>query len=483
VSIQVYRIVNRRRVIVKHVGTARSDEEKVEFLLIANEYIRNLTGQLSLFDVGRGEGLLPIDQKEFLGVYHTLYYDTISFLLNDMVLSGLGQGLLLDLVIIRIFEPASKLRSIELLDSYFGVKHRRQGYYDSAPKWLVMKDLVEAVVLDFAKRNYGFGFDILYYDVTTLYFESFKEDGFRTNGFSKDNKSQQPQILVALLVSKEGFPIAYDTFSGNTFEGHTILPVIMRFIAKNGVRSFVVVADAAMISSKNVELLRENGINYIVGARMANLPGKLLEQIDKGLPREDGKTIRLATNYGDLICSYSSKRYSKDKHEMDKQVQKAKELIDNPSKGKRLKFTKANGEKPTLNQQLIDKTIKLLGIKGYYTNIDRDTVSEKLIIDRYHELYKIEQAFRISKHDLQTRPVYHFKEDPIKLHLLICFMALAVSKHIEIAAGCSINHFVSRLKQVTDGRIRNTSTGLATKIRSQISPETKKLLSKIGLLT
>lgn len=143
----------------------------------------------------------------------------------------------MDLVIIRIFEPGSKLRSIELLEQNFGIRHRRQSYYESAPKWLDFKVKAEKIAVEFAKSHYSFDFDLLFYDVTTLYFETFKEDDLRKNGFSKDNKSQQPQILVALLVTREGFPIAYEVFSGNTFEGHTIIPVVKDFIIRNQVNS------------------------------------------------------------------------------------------------------------------------------------------------------------------------------------------------------------------------------------------------------
>jgi transposase len=319
-----------------------------------------------------------------------------------------------------------------------------------APKWLELKSEIESVVANFAKENYSFNFDLLFYDVTTLYFETFGEDELRKNGFSKDNKSQQPQILVALMVTKEGFPIAYEVFSGNTFEGHTIIPTVNDLIRKHAVKEFTVVADAAMISAENIKQLTENNINYIVGARLGNLSSERIEQIDRSISREDNKSIRIKTDNGFLICSYSSARYRKDKHEMEKQIEKAKYMVENPSKNKKLKFTKSNGQKLELNQKLIDKTQKLLGIKGYYTNLEENILNNKTVMERYHELYRIEQAFRISKNDLQTRPIFHFKEDPIKLHILICFMALAVLKYIELQFNISIKRFITELKKVTD---------------------------------
>ncbi|MFM7983044.1 MAG: transposase, partial [Candidatus Fonsibacter sp.] len=254
------------------------------------------------------------------------------------------------------------------------------------------------------------------------------EDELRKNGFSKDKKSDQPQILVALMVSKEGFPVGYQIFEGSTFEGHTFIPVIKSFSTINRVKNLVVIADAAMISDENVEALKQEGIHYIVGARLGNIKAELLEEIDTKLPRVDEQIIRLQTNKGYLICSFSKIRFRKDKYEMEKQIKRAKDLIATPSKSKKTKFTKSKGEQFELNQKLIDKTTKLLGIKGYYTDLKEVDCSSKNVIERYHQLYKIEQAFRIAKSDLATRPIFHFKQQPIQLHMLICFMALTTAK-------------------------------------------------------
>ena len=218
------------------------------------------------------------------------------------------------------------------MEQFFGIRHSRKTYYRIAPACIELKEEVEEKVVAFAQEHYAFNFDILFYDVTTLYFETFEEDGLRKNGFSKDNKSQQPQILIALMVTKEGFPIAYEVFPGNTFEGHTFIPVIKGFIQRNGVKEFTVVADAAMISTENVGQLVENNINYIVGARLGGIPAELLEAIDKKISREEGKSIRIKTDKGYLICSYSAVRYRKDLYEMNRQIEKAKQVVEKPSK-------------------------------------------------------------------------------------------------------------------------------------------------------
>lgn len=483
VSIQVYKIENRKRVIVRHIGTARNEQELSDLLVLANDFITKTSKQLFLFEDRQTGSVLYLKQTEFIGVYYTFLYDVVSKIVLAIGFDRINNGLLLDLVIMRMMEPASKLRSIELLEEYFGIRHRRQSYYRSAPLWPGLKSKAEGIALAFAKKHYTFNYDLLFYDVTTLYFEAFEEDGLRKNGFSKDNKSQQPQILVALMVSKEGFPIAYEVFAGNTFEGHTIIPVVKSFIIKNKVKNFTVVADAAMISTENIRALRENGINYIVGARLGNLSNELLGAIDKTILREDGRTIRIKTDKGYLVCAYSSVRYRKDKYEMEKQIEKARYIIDNPSKTKRPKFTQTKGQNMELNQKLIDKTQKILGIKGYYTDLEESMVGNATIVGRYHELYRIEQAFRVAKSDLKTRPMFHYKEEPIKLHLLICFMALVTSKHIELQTNGSIRKFIQECKKITTARLRNKITGEELKIRAELTPEIKEILEKFGLLT
>ena len=283
------------------------------------------------------------------------------------------------------------------------------------------------------------------------------------------------------MVTREGFPIAYSIFFGNTFEGHTILPVVNSFIEKHAVKEFTVVADAAMISTTNIQELLSNNINYIVGAKLGNLSNELIDRIDRSIIREDGKSIRLKSEYGYLICDYSSLRYRKDKYEMEKQIEKAKVIIETPSKSKKVKFIKTTGEQIELNQALIEKSKKLLGIKGYYTNLEENIANNQTIIGRYHELYKVEQAFRISKHDLQTRPIFHFKEEPINLHILICFMALVVSKHIELATGDSIRKFLTECNKVADARMLNKITNKETRIRTKLNDKILGYLKSLNL--
>lgn len=482
VAVQVYYLHNRKRVILKHVGSAASEDELDVLKIKAERFIRDYSNQVSLFPSVKSCAYSDLELYECVGFYYRFFYSIIQDLITQLGIEDLASNLLKDLITIRILEPSSKLRSIELIETYFGIKHRRQNYYKEAPKWNGLKDQVIQKVHDFAIKEYGFDYSLLFYDVTTLYFETFEDDDLRKTGFSKDSKSQQPQILVGLMVSKEGFPIAFDIFPGNTFEGHTILPVVKEFISKNNVNSFTVVADAAMISNENIKELKSAGIHFIVGARLGNLPQVVFDDLDAQIKREDGKIIRLQTDKGFLICSFSSVRYRKDKYEMEKQILKAQNILKSPSKNAKAKFVKANKQELKLNEELIKKTQKLLGLKGYYTDLDEHDLPTVKVLERYHELYKVEQAFRVAKSDLETRPIFHYKEEPIKLHLIICFLALAISKHIEIKTELSIRRFITEIKKVSDARMVNKITQKEVIVRGKLTKTTEEILMKLNLL-
>ena len=313
-AVQIIRYSNNRRIIVKHIGSGKTDDDIAALCEVASEYIKDAEIQIPLFPAADSrKSILLLEQCEYLGFYYSFLYDILYQIQAQIGYVHTTEILLTDLVIMRIVEPASKLRSIELIETYFGISHRRQRYYESALQWLNLKKQIEKQTLQFAIKEYKFDFSLLFYDVTTLYFETFDSDELRKPGFSKDGKSQQPQILVGLMVTPEGFPVSYEIFPGNTFEGHTILPIIKSFIKDYSVQHFTVVADAAMISSVNIAALQEAKISYIVGARLGNISKDLFSGIDTKLTRADGNIIRIKTDKGYLICSFSKKRYAKDK--------------------------------------------------------------------------------------------------------------------------------------------------------------------------
>jgi transposase len=283
------------------------------------------------------------------------------------------------------------------------------------------------------------------------------------------------------MVNKEGFPVSYEIFEGNIFEGDTFIPSILEFKNKHKVKKLTIVADAAMISFENVQKLIEHNLSYIVGARMGNLSSGVIEKISTTLNGTDGKTGRMKTDKGTLIFEFSQKRYRKDKREMEKQIRKAELLVEENTEGRRTKFLmlkKSENKKEKvyeLNNDLIKKTKLLLGIKGYYTNLSQKKANDKTVIDHYHNLWHVEKAFRIAKSDLQMRPVFASTKPAIEAHALICFMALAACRCMEHKTGKSTKKIVKLLKSITEARMKNLDTGEIFTMKQKLSPEVERL--------
>lgn len=480
VAVQVVRYENRRLIVVAHIGSAHNAAELTVLKKSAVLWIEKEAKQRSLFPLA--SNFVRLDHCRYLGARYGFIYEVLNRVIKHFSFCSLtDKQMFLDLIIIRIIEPASKLHSLELLAELFNVKHRRKDFYRCLGEFSLLKDKIENKILALAKKEFNFDFSLVFYDVTTLYFETFQSDELRKPGFSKDNKPQQPQILLGLIVDAQGFPVAYETFKGNEFEGKTFIPVIAALKRKHKIKELTVVADAAMLSLDNVKALKANGLSYIVGARIRNLSGKLIKEINAGLERKNQATIRLKTEHGSLVCDFSQERYRQDKSDLDKQIKKAELLLKNPSQAKRAKFLKGqNKAKLEMNNELIKKTKLLLGIKGYYTNLPKKITNE-IIIKQYHNLWRVEQAFRVAKSDLEIRPIYHFKQPAIEVHILICFAALAICKYLEIKTGDSIRQIVKILKSVTDAKIKNTLTGEEITMRSEISADIKQILLKLGL--
>lgn len=480
-AVQVVQYNHRKTAIVKHIGSTHNLKEASLLKKAAREWINKRTGQLSLPSIKKEKSkVFQIDKCRYLGSRHTFTYEIISKIFKlfnlDKVCSNPS---FLDLVLMRIVEPSSKSYSLKLLDKYFGIKYSQTKIYRQIPTFVLLKDNVENRVVNFARKNLGFDFTLVFYDVTTLYFESFKDGELKKPGFSKDNKFNQPQVLIGLVVNHDGFPISYQVFEGNKFEGHTLIPSILSIKQRHNIKKFTVVADAAMISLDNINNLLNHNLSYIVGARLGNLKPDLIKEISSKLNRVNGSTMRVKTKHGWLICSFTNKRYYKNKNDMRKQIKKAQYVLQNPSTAiKRCKYVKSNNKRYSIHQELIKKTKLLLGIKGYCTNLGKMANDE--IIKHYHNLWNVEKSFRIAKTDLKIRPIYHWKSKTIQAHILICFTALAVCKYMEIKTGKSTKKIVNILQSVTDARLLNTLTKEEIILRSEITKEVKQLLNSLS---
>jgi transposase len=480
IAVQVVDYRGKRALIRKHIGSAKTKTDLSLLKELAREWIIESFGQQSLLPEETEDNVL-LRKYRYLGYRYGLIEEVIRRIFNTTGLDQLEMRtnkMFLDLVLIRIVEPASKRESRKLLSDLFGIKYDLTAIYRSLSEFSLLKDAVEKQLISFARKHLSFDFSFVLYDITTLYFETFTEDELRKAGFSKDNKVGQPQILVGLIVNQEGFPLSFTIFEGNTFEGNTLIPVILDFKKKHKVQTLTVVADAAMISHKNITALKKAGLSYIVGARLGNMSRQIIALIDKKLPRTDGACLRLETVDGFLIVHFSDPRYDKDKHEMEKQLERVVNIQAGEQEVKRNKFLlRSTKTAYTFNTAVIEKTRALLGIKGYHTDL---ILPEKIIVDRYSDLWQVEKAFKISKNDLLARPVYHFHKQTIIAHLLICIVSLAICKYLEIQTGKSARFIIDKLKSVTDARMLNTITGKETLIRGEISAEVQTLLSQIN---
>jgi len=384
-AIQVVQYVGHRSKISKHIGSSKDDLEIRVLQEKAREWIDQQTAQTNLFPEQKSK-MLIVDRGECVAVTHDFAYQFFRCCIDECNLSHLPK-LLIDLVIMRLIEPASKLRSIELLSRYFGISYS-QRIYRNIPKLLSNKPDVEHRAYNVAREKFNEPFYFVLYDVTTLYFESFKADELKIQGFSKDNKSQQPQVVIGLLVTQSGFPLSHEVFAGNTFEGKTMLPVLEDFITKHPQTKPIVVADAAMLDEKRLAELRQKKISYIVGARLANASLGLVKQIHSTLNGVHGAKARFQSKHGDLVCDFSHKRYKRELNDLNRLIQKAEELIAKQSSGAKAMFIKRiSKEKIELNTALIEKRKLLLGIKGYCTDLPKERLSDELVIERYHHLW------------------------------------------------------------------------------------------------
>lgn len=480
-AVQVVRYENRKTVVMKHIGSAKTQEEICALVESAREWLERETGQFSLIPKTE-QRTLSLATTQYLGTTYSFARDVLLEVAKVCGFDTERDTLLLDFAVMRLLEPVSKLRSIELMERYFNIRYSERIIYRTLPRLHIRKGALEEIATTCALRTLRSDLSLVLYDVTTLYFETFTADELRVQGFSKDNKPQQPQIVIGLLVSRQGFPLGYEIFAGNTFEGKTMIPVLESFAKRYRIQTPTIVADAAMLSQANIAELKKRNLSYIVGARLANTSPSVIEQMSSALNQQDGATMRMPTKHGNLIASFSQQRYRKNKGDMERQVERAKKLVGRNEPGRRAKFvTKDNGDTYVLNEHLIKKTEKLLGIRGYYTNISERVLPNNEVIIRYHDLWRVENAFRMAKGDLAARPIFHRKEDAIKTHILICFAALIIGKYVELKTGVSNRTMRDILWSVTDAHMIDTANEETFTFRSPIHENTRVFLRKLGV--
>jgi transposase len=506
--------------IIRHVGMAYDEDELEKLKLLAQSIRMKLEAgaQQFLFKpeeiVKLGESKKQykdsdyivnvknlVEEQRLISGIHDVYGKLFSNLGYQKVMARPGRNkmavrIFTDIVLARIANPASKMASVDMLEEDFGVT------IDLDKVYRMMDKLDTAALERLKKITYQNSLNLLdskieviFYDATTIYFESFSEDELKRNGFSKDCKHNQPQILLALMVTSDGLPVDYEIFAGDTYEGHTLIPALTKIRKKYHLDKIVFVADSALLSQENLAELEEEGLEYIVGARLKKVKNKLKDKIlDHNNYKEISPGYQIAY-FSDgnrkIVVSYSSKRALKDASDRKKAIAKLKKKLEKSRSAKQhlsnsgyRKYLKVEGKSTILlDEEKIASDSLWDGLHGVVTNAK---LSGEEILAKYNDLWQVEAAFRVTKHDLKVRPVFHWKPRRIAAHIAICFTAYALVKHLEYRVRlCYRKLSIEKIRQLLIGVQTSILFDKEKRIRyglpSKMKKEARKIYNAIGI--
>lgn len=438
ISVQIISKSTGKYRVVKTIGCAHSEQEEIKLTHLAKQEIERLTSQQKLFvseqDTVVEQVMASLSNASIRTVGPELVfgkiYDHIGF-------NVLEEDLFRHLVIARLAFPLSKLKTIEYLYRYQGIHIDLDTVYRFLDKLTgKLKERVEQIAFTHTLKVLKGNISVVFYDMTTLYFEASDEDDLRKTGFSKDGKAQNPQIFLGLLVGLGGYTIGYDIFEGDTYEGHTLIPFLKKISQKFNLTKPIIVADAGLLSNENINILQGKGYEYIIGGRLKNEPQKIKEQI---LSKQinDGEIYQIKKQgHTRLVITFSSKRATKDQfnrkrglRRLEKQIKAGKLTKSSINNRGYNKYLKMKGEVTIeIDYDKFNNDNKWDGLKGYVTN---SKLSNKQIVENYKNLWQIEKAFRMSKTDLRIRPIYHRIRNRIEAHICISFTAYSIYKELE----------------------------------------------------
>lgn len=435
ISIQVIAKIDGKSKLIKTIGSSADKKTIKNFVAEGYRFISSFGGQ-TVFDFTDKTSLLKsafenISSHIEVGTELLLgkIFDDIGFRVIDNIVFR-------QLVLSRLTYPVSKLKTSDYLNRYHELDYPVQQIYRYMDKLhFIQKELVQQISYEHTRKILGTQISIVFYDVTTLYFEIDQEDKLRKTGFSKEGKHQNPQIVLGLLVSKNGYPLAYEIFEGNKFEGHTMLPVLDAFKEKYQLEQMVIIADSGLLSNANIKELQTKGYEFILGARIKNEKREIKEKI-LSLSLKNRESIIIKRDGLKLIVTYTDNRAKKDLQNRERGLKKLEKQV------KSGKITKASINNRGYNKYLkMEGTINIAidydrfnrdaswdGLKGYLTNAK---LTKNEIIENYRHLWQIEKAFRISKTDLKIRPIYHRLQRRIETHICISFVAYKIYKELE----------------------------------------------------
>jgi transposase len=404
----------------------------------------------------------------------------------------------------RIQSPASKRRSLFLEASDKGyLPHEPQHMYRAMDVLLPYEESIKTAANLAAVNLLGRRVECFFYDATTLFFESISEDDLKAFGYSKDGKFNQVQVLLCLIVTEEGLPVGYELFPGNTSEKSTLDAALKKLALRYPVAGHTVVADRGILSQPNVDIIASHKMNFIMGERLRSLSKSHHESI------LDIKQYQLVGQHGDffirdiphpsrgegirLILGYSKDRAKKDKSDRERLIKKLekklakkkktepKEFISNRGV---LKYVSATGGEVKFNREAIAKDERWDGFFGIATN--HPTLPPSEILSQYRGLWQVEAQFRVYKHNLEARPIFHWSSQRIRAHVLLCFMALCLERHLEVGlkkvgAALTTQNIHDALIGCQTIFVQDKKTNRMFQMGSNKSEEAKQIYLAVGL--
>ena len=307
------------------------------------------------------------------------------------------------------------------------------------------KDLIEESIF-LERRDLFTGLDLVFFDTTSIYFDGSGGDSIAQRGHSKDHRPDLNQMVVGAVIDNKGKPVCCEMWPGNTADVKTLIPVIDRVRSRFYVGQFCIVADRGMISAANVEELEQRKIPYIFGARMRKVkeiredvlshPGRYREVRPEGALSKDPAPLKvkevLLGGKRYIVC-LNAKQARKDARDRQSIIDSLQEKVKtNPksligNKGYR-KYLKIEKDSVSINQDKIQWESRF---DGKWVLITNTNFSVEEIALKYKELWQVEQVFRDVKSILETRPVYHQKDENIRGHVFCSFLALVLRKELD----------------------------------------------------
>jgi hypothetical protein len=506
--------------VIRHVGIADNDSHLEELKKLAEVLRKKLEKELigpTLFElpevpenvtekatvspsqtpkINQEATLVPIEsmkeEQRVVDGFHDIFGTLFNQLSFNTILQGKHKEVLRDVVLARIAHPASKSATQQILAADFGRELELDRIYRMMDALIENKETAQKIVFA-ATEQCCFGkIDLMLFDVTTLYFESTEEDEIRQFGYSKDQKFHTTQVVLALATASNGLPVGYRLFSGNTADVSTLINAIQEWKKVIPIGEVRIVADRAMMTEKNLQFLEENHIQYVVAAKLKKQATNIKEQILSSNKEKTGVILDQRINQRRLIVTFSTDRQKKDAYDRERVLQKIEKKIGKGKNAKKLvsnvgyqKYLSSEGESTLfVDAHKIAQDAVWDGLHGIITNCT-DAAAEELLA-QYKRLWVIEESFRLHKHTLSLRPIYHFKPERVEAHILICYLAFALMRHLEFRVHLqqekiSMNEMRTALWRVQSSYLREEGTEKRYRLPSAMSVVARKLYQVMGI--